>query len=108
MVSTNLLLGDPRIIHDAEKEKLKLQKETRILMKITEDDTLGFSSDNGGGAQLEKSSVLMPIQNDKLLPRGRSKHLNKGKYSTKKCVAFCKMKLEIWKYIPLAICPPLI
>jgi hypothetical protein len=24
----NLLLGDPRIIHDAENEKLKLQKES--------------------------------------------------------------------------------
>jgi hypothetical protein len=64
-------------------------------MKITEDDTLGFSSDNGGGAQLEKFSVLMPIQNDKLLPRGRSKTLTKVNTAQRRA----RLKLEIWNYL---------
>lgn len=69
---TNLLLGDPRIIHDAENEKLKLQKESESWWKLRK---MTLWDSGYWGAQQEKASGYCPnaYATRQLLPRGRYK-----------------------------------
>jgi hypothetical protein len=60
MIRTNLLLGDPRIIHDAENEKLESTKNVKNHMKIKEDENRYWWN---GGAQPEKRFCPNPYGN---------------------------------------------